>query len=121
MDKAYVEADQERYLNERSMEISSRELTELNEKLASAQHIAKLGSWDYDKKHGVMTLSRELHNLFNPQSDSEKLIHDLPTFLQQIDAEDQDKLNSAIEQAFSQGEEYEMELRSAALEQERRW
>ncbi|MCP4474688.1 MAG: hypothetical protein GY821_09030, partial [Gammaproteobacteria bacterium] len=47
--------------------------------------------------------------------------HDLPTFLQQIDAEDQDKLNSAIEQAFSQGEEYEMELRSAALEQERRW
>ena len=37
---AYTEADQERYMLERSMELSSRELMGLNEKLENAQHMS---------------------------------------------------------------------------------
>ncbi|MDP1724346.1 MAG: HAMP domain-containing sensor histidine kinase [Alphaproteobacteria bacterium] len=46
---AYENSDQERYLLERSMELSSQELLSLNEKLENAQSISRLGYWSYDK------------------------------------------------------------------------
>lgn len=47
---AYENSDQERYLLERSMELSSHELLSLNEKLENAQSISRLGYWSYDKE-----------------------------------------------------------------------
>lgn len=60
IENAYVEADQERYMLERSMDISSRELLELNSKLENAQHMAQLGYWLYDPSNKSLFLSKEL-------------------------------------------------------------
>jgi PAS domain S-box-containing protein len=60
INNAYTEADQERYMLERSMEISSRELMELNEKLENAQHIARLGYWLYNEETRNFSFSKEL-------------------------------------------------------------
>jgi C4-dicarboxylate-specific signal transduction histidine kinase len=57
---AYTEADQERYMLERSMELSSRELMGLNEKLENAQHIARLGYWSYNNESDKFSFSKEL-------------------------------------------------------------
>lgn len=61
--EVYQQTDEERYLNERSVEISSRELIELNRKLEHAQKIAKLGYWFYDKVKNSIYFSKELCNL----------------------------------------------------------
>lgn len=42
INNAYIEIDQERYMHERSIAISSREMMNLNEKLERAQHIVGL-------------------------------------------------------------------------------
>lgn len=64
VNNTYTEADQERYSLDRSMEISSREMHELNKKLEQAQHIAQLGYWSYIKSKDQITLSKELISLF---------------------------------------------------------
>ena len=48
INKTYHDFDQERYLSQRSIDISSNELMTLNAKLEQAQHIAGLGYWSYD-------------------------------------------------------------------------
>lgn len=65
INNTYIEADQERYLHERSMRISSREMMSLNEKLEFAQHIAGLGYWSFDGNTGHTIWSNELFNLFH--------------------------------------------------------
>lgn len=61
--KTYTENDQERYLLERSMELSSQEMLEINQKLESAQETASLGYWIYDKQTNIITLSHNLYKL----------------------------------------------------------
>lgn len=45
VNQRYIEADQERYLLERSMDISSREMQSLNARSEEAQRIAQMGYW----------------------------------------------------------------------------
>ena len=65
VNKTYLETDQERYLNERSIEISSREMMLLNELLENAQHIAGLGYWGYAGDSELTIWSKELFVLFS--------------------------------------------------------
>ncbi|MDP1975016.1 MAG: ATP-binding protein, partial [Alphaproteobacteria bacterium] len=60
---AYENSDQERYLLERSMELSSRELLSLNEKLENAQSISRLGYWSYDKSNDRVQWSNTLSEI----------------------------------------------------------
>jgi signal transduction histidine kinase len=60
IDKAYENSDQERYLLERSMDLSSRELLTLNEKLENAQSVSRLGYWSYDKLNDRVQWSNTL-------------------------------------------------------------
>lgn len=48
INNTYNEADQDRYRLERSMEISSKEVVKLNNRLTYAQTIASMGYWVYD-------------------------------------------------------------------------
>jgi hypothetical protein len=49
VNRAYGEADQQRYLVERSQEVSSREMQDLYNRLEQAQRIAGLGHWSFDR------------------------------------------------------------------------
>jgi len=117
--KAYDEADQERYMIERSMDISSRELLDLNEKLETAQSLAGLGYWAYDKSNERITLSKELYGLFGL-----KIGEPLPTFeqlMQMVHEDERSHLKELIEKAFSEGTEFEYEIRLQRPNGEYRW
>ncbi len=117
--KAYVEADQERYLIERSMELSSRELLDLNKKLETAQQIAGLGYWVYDRAKEKITLSKELYSLFGLQ-----VGEPLPSFegfMEMIHEDERSHHREVVERAFSEGIQYEDEIRMQRPEGDYRW
>ncbi len=99
--KAYVEADQERYLTERSMDLSSHELLSLNKRLEEAQHIAGLGYWVYDRAKSKITLSKELHFLFG-LAEGEP-IPTFDEFMQMVHEDQRAPLQALVERAFSEG------------------
>ena len=107
--KTYIESDQERYLLERSMELSSEELLDINEKLQSAQQMAGLGYWIYDKESNLITLSHNLYQIFGLD-----VLEPPPTFDEFMDSvhpDNRNHLNTLIEKAFSNGQSYEYEFR----------
>jgi PAS domain S-box-containing protein len=115
----YVEADQERYLIERSMEISSHELLELNQKLENAQHIAGLGYWNYDREIESINWSREIYQLFGLD-----IAISAPSFeeiMQMIYEPDQIQLRKLIDQAFKEEKEYEYEFQLQTPNHQKRW
>lgn len=119
INNAYIEADQERYLLERAMDISSRELLDLNYKLENAQQIANLGYWLYDKSIQKIVWSKSvfkflgLESLFTPPPCQEilKLIHesDLKNFIKQL------------ENALMKGIGYELETRIKNSQDKYKW
>ncbi len=61
VNQAYLSFDQDRYLSERSQEVSNREMLELNKTLQEAQSIAHMGSWTLEIGSGKMQLSNEAY------------------------------------------------------------
>ncbi len=109
IDKVYQESDQERYLNKIANEVSSRETTELNLKLESAQQIAHLGYWYYDRETGSITWSKEMYNLYN--CDPAQPIPSFDELLNRFSEEDRNILKSLIDYAWMMGEDYELEAK----------
>lgn len=73
IENAYSEADQDRYLVERSMEISSKEMRELYDNLQQAQEIAKLGIWSYDSTADAFNWSKEMTALLQVDTNNTKV------------------------------------------------
>ena len=117
--KTYGEADQERYLLERSMELSSRELIELNKNLETAQQIAHLGYWEVEPAKDKVFWSKELYVLHG------LAIGEVPPnyegFLNMIYEEDRDHMKELLETAKSNFENYENELRIKSADGEYHW
>ncbi|WP_454781055.1 ATP-binding protein [Legionella sp. WA2022007384] len=109
INNTYMEADQERYLHERSIKISSREMMSLNEKLEFAQHIAGLGYWSFDGNTGHTIWSNELFNLFrlNPNNKPPSL----QEFLELVHEQDRFELLQKVECALNDNIDYECEIR----------
>lgn len=59
INKTYYENDQDRYLLERSIDISSKEMRDINAKLEYAQDIAQIGYWHYDADTDTATWSKD--------------------------------------------------------------
>lgn len=117
--KVYSDFDDERYLIERSMAISSKEIMELNANLVAAQHIANLGYWTLDVESGKQRWSQELRN-----------IHGLPSsgpdpnyteFLKLIHPNDRNILKKNIELCVKTGKKYSMEMRVRHTDGDYRW
>src|SRR5690242_6118290 len=68
VNKTYLTTDQERYLLERSLNISSREMQDLNSKLEEAQQLALLGYWYHNPLTGENFWSKELYEMFKLDS-----------------------------------------------------
>lgn len=92
IDRTYLDTDQERYLLERSTDISSKEMRELNERLESAHRIAHIGYWQREVDTSKILWSKEIYSLLglNP---NERITHfkslldlahpdDLPAWMQ---------------------------------------
>lgn len=119
INNTYNEADQERYLLERSMEISSRELLELNQKLENAQHIAQLGYWIYDRKTDKTYLSKEIFHIFG--FNSSKPSPSFSEFKLLIHEDDLFYFEKLMDDAFNYGDDYEHELRIKHSSGNYRW
>lgn len=117
--KAYVEADQEHYLVERAMDVSSRELLDLNEKLETSQRLAALGYWSYNRVHEKIVLSKTLYTLFGFKTGDP--LPNFEQFMQMVHEEDRFSLRELIEKAFSEGVDYECEIRMQRPGGELRW
>ena len=117
--KTYIEADQERYLLERSMEISSEEMLDINKRLERAQEIAHLGYWTYDKSKNLITMSRELYHIYglNPSEPAPSI----EGFMGRIHEENRKTIKKLMERAFSQGLEYEYEFQMKQNNGKYRW
>ncbi|VEB38225.1 sensor histidine kinase [Legionella cherrii] len=109
INNTYMEADQERYLHERSMRISSREMMSLNEKLEFAQHIAGLGYWSYDGAIDRAIWSNELFNLFHLSPNNKA--PSFAEFIELVHEQDRFELTQKVESALKDKIDYECEVR----------
>lgn len=108
VENAYQDSDQDRYLLERSMEISSRELRGLYDNLQQAQVTAKLGIWSYDIASDSFSWSNELTILSG--IDPNQVHITFKDFLQMIDAEQRDQYYSIFQTAIKNGKVFETEV-----------
>ncbi|MBP6986466.1 MAG: PAS domain-containing protein [Alphaproteobacteria bacterium] len=115
----YVETENERYLLQRSMEISSKELMDLNRLLEHAQHIAKIGHWYIDVTNKNIVLSKELRFILGVQAAEETItVKDL---IRGIVEEDREVVKHAINDLALKGEPFKSEFRYILANGELRW
>ncbi len=107
--RTYIEADQERYLLNRSQELASRETEEICLRLSEAQHIAGLGNWVFDIQHDTGQWSEGCAQIFGMACTS--LRPSYSEFLKSIHSADRDKFINAVGIALETGESFEIELR----------
>ncbi|MCL9683622.1 ATP-binding protein [Legionella maioricensis] len=119
INQAYIDADQERYMQDRSIEISSREMRQLNQKLENAQHIVGLGYWSYDGKCDRAIWSNELFSMLglNPINNPPNVQQFMELVYEQDRYELQQKLETALEKKIN----YECELRVRHADGTYRW
>ncbi|KTC74694.1 Two-component sensor histidine kinase [Legionella birminghamensis] len=119
INKSYQEADQDRYLIERSMDISSREMQMLNEKLEQAQHIAKMGYWFYDRTTNQTIWSKELYRII--KLDPLYPAPDYDEFFKLVHPEHRDLLRNLVTEAFEKQVNYDCEIKIKNPEGNYRW
>lgn len=115
----YQETDQERYLLERSMALSSQELMEANQQLETAQMIAALGSWHYDDYQKKAFWSPELYRLIG--RDLSLSAPDYPEFVALLHPNDREEFTRRANHALNHGTDYNMEIRVIQKDGKYRW
>jgi len=118
VNKTYQEADQERYLLERSMDISSREMMELNEKLEKAQHTAGMGYWHFDKINNYIFCSNEVYAILSIDPLNYDFTYE--AFLSLVHADDRPKIIKMVKESDN-NEVFEFEARIINSEGVYRW
>lgn len=119
INQTYIEADQERYLNERSMEIFSREMMALNVMLEKAQRIACLGYWSFDANADNLEFSKEIFKLF--QINPAEIPKTYDAFMKLVHEQDIDALAQKVKNALEQKQDYEQDIRLRNANGEYRW
>jgi len=109
INKSYQEADQERYLLERSMSISSHEMMILNERLESAQHLAHMGYWSYDETIDRLWCSNEIYSLLSLQDPNALIIW--KNFIDIIHKDDRPNLQKLIKKSLNKQLNFQCEVR----------
>jgi PAS domain S-box-containing protein len=132
--RAYQEAEQDRYLLERSQDLASAEMTELyraleedkaqlesrveertrrlresETHLSEAQRIATLGSWSYVPQTNTQSWSEECYRLLGLDSaDGPPPLHAL---IEHVHEEDRDRVRGLMGDAFDRGANGDIEFR----------
>ncbi len=107
VDNTYSEVQQERYILERSMEISSNEVMDLNSKLSQAQNMAAMGYWSYNKANNKFYWSNDSVHLLG--SDFTGKAISLENFIENLDNDVQDEVKKKFDEVLQGGEKKEFE------------
>jgi|GEM_PF-5495606 len=105
INRSYINSDNDRYLLERSMQLSSAEMKELNEMLRDAQKIARMGYWSYDLVSHKIAWSREAYFLFGIDN-----INDMESFYSLIDEKERALFKEKVAKSLSDQKEFECEV-----------
>lgn len=108
VNNSFNDFEQESYLLERSMVISSREMLELYEQLDTAQTIAHIGYWFYNAKDNKIIWSKETYRIVGLDTSSPPLLDE---FILMVHPDDRNNLLHLINQAIEKGIDYETEFR----------
>ena len=117
--RTYIEADQERYLLNRSQELASRETEEICLRLSEAQHIAGLGNWVFDTQHDTGQWSDGCIQIFGLSCTS--LTPSYSEFLKCIYDVDRERFVNAVGISLETGDSFELELRTHKGNERIRW
>jgi PAS domain S-box-containing protein len=79
------------------------------EGLAEAQHLARLGSWEWDIARDRITWSEELYRLFGVEPAAAPLTYE--SYLERIHAEDVAVVRQTVDRAYAERAPFEMEHR----------
>jgi signal transduction histidine kinase len=109
VNSSFFDFEQERYLLERSMEISSAEFLEVNEQFENAEAIAHIGHWHYWPEHDRRAWSKEAYRIFGIDAGCQ--LPGKKKFLQYIFEDDRSRFQQLHEAALKDGKEYEIEMR----------
>lgn len=89
--------------------IAEERLKQSEGHLAEAQHLAKMGSWNYDCRTDKLTWSDELYNIFS--IDKPAFGESLNSFLQCIDEADRERVLQNNRNAQKNGQQFVMEYK----------
>ena len=78
--------------------------------LAEAQHIAKIGSWEWDVPSDVVTWSDELYRIYGVKPDA-GFVPNYQAFLDRMHPDDRDAVSAAVGLAATQTGEFEFDAR----------
>lgn len=118
--RSYRDFDQERYLLERSMNVSSAEMEEINQMLAESQRIIKMSYWKYEKNQDRFDWSTELSYLLG-DTESYSNSATLKDFLNLLHDDDKKNFSSYFQEALSFLGSMEIEIRLGRENQAYRW
>ncbi|MGB6976953.1 MAG: ATP-binding protein [Gammaproteobacteria bacterium] len=106
---SYDEIDQDRYLTERSQEISAHEMQTLYTALEEAQSIAHIGSWFYNVATGEMQLSKEAQKILG--RDPLSPLTSYQQILEIIHPNDKQYFQQLMQELLNNNKDYEAEIR----------
>lgn len=119
INKTYYENDQDRYLLERSIDISSKEMRETNSKLEYAQDIAQMGYWHYDADTNTAMWSKGLFKILGIPPSNTALNY--TEFLELVHPNDRPGLKIVVEKALREKIDYDYELRVQSKDNNYKW
>lgn len=106
---SFYDFEQEHYLLERSMELSSAEYVAVNERFEEAEAIARIGHWHYLSNQNKIFFSKEIYVIFGVAHTA--TLSGYLEFLNFVHEEDRAKLQATIASAMADGTSFEMEIR----------
>ncbi|MGH3065484.1 MAG: PAS domain S-box protein, partial [Gaiellaceae bacterium] len=86
-----------------------QEIARSEARLAEAQQIARIGSWEWDVPSNVVAWSDELYRIFGLEPDSAGLTYD--TYLEKLHPQDRDLVDETVRRSFETGESFALEHR----------
>ena len=95
------------------------QLAHREKQLATAQHIAKMGSWEWDIVRDESVWSHELYRLYGIEP--EHFAGDFEAFLQRIHPEDRHQVRAALEGTFAGNSSFTWQARVVRPDGEERW
>lgn len=87
----------------------TRELEYAKNMLDNAQHIAQLGSWDWDLTSGRLVWSKEAYRIYVP--DNPDVVPNYDVFMRAVHPDDRERVRVAIVAALEQDKAYDIEHR----------
>ncbi|MBA2653367.1 MAG: PAS domain-containing protein [Tatlockia sp.] len=119
INKTYLDTDQERYLLERSIDISSREMLEINTQLEYAQELVGLCYWHYNPTNLSVTWSKGIYSLLqiNPLNTTLSYLN----FLKHVHSDDRVHIKEGIEKSLKEKIDFDFETRIHNKDNDYRW